>query len=68
MFRVQVFKEISDKIYARYLSTRNLQITATTDTMQYNYYGMKNELNSIFSYLNLPFIDSAHEVTGGQCS
>jgi cell division protein FtsI (penicillin-binding protein 3) len=27
--------------------------------MQYNYYGIKNELNAIFSKLGLPFVDSA---------
>ncbi|MEP7106675.1 MAG: penicillin-binding protein [Ferruginibacter sp.] len=58
----KVFKEISDKIYARFLSTRKFSDPITTDTMQYNYYGMKNELNSIFYRLNLPFVDSA---TGG---
>jgi len=57
-----VFKEISDKIYARYLSTRKFVNPLVNDTLQYNYYGMKNELNSIFNQLNLPFFDSA---TGG---
>lgn len=55
----KVFKEISDKIYARYLSTKKFTEPVMRDTMQYNYYGMKNELNSIFSTLNLPFSDSA---------
>lgn len=55
----KVFKEISDKIYARYLSKQQFKETANRDTLQYHYYGMKNELNSIFNQLNLPFVDSA---------
>ncbi|MEP7142626.1 MAG: penicillin-binding protein [Ferruginibacter sp.] len=58
----RVFKEISDKIYARYLSTKKFTDPVSRDTMQYNYYGMRNELNSILSRLKLPFLDSA---TGG---
>jgi cell division protein FtsI (penicillin-binding protein 3) len=44
-----VFKEISDKIYARFLSTRKYTSPVQSDTTKYNYYGMKNELNSIFT-------------------
>jgi cell division protein FtsI (penicillin-binding protein 3) len=55
----KVFKEISDKIYARYLSKQPFKELANRDTLQYHYYGMKNELNSIFNQLNLPFVDSA---------
>jgi cell division protein FtsI (penicillin-binding protein 3) len=54
-----VFKEISDKIYARYLSNKQFTDPVAADTLQYNYYGMKNELNSIFGWLNLPYVDSA---------
>lgn len=54
-----VFKKISDKIYSRYLSTKKYSAPASTDTMQYNYYGLKNELGSIFSTLNMPFSDAA---------
>jgi len=53
-----VFKEISDRIYGRFLSTKKF-IEPSVDTMQYNYYGMKNELGSIFSTLKLPYKDSA---------
>jgi cell division protein FtsI (penicillin-binding protein 3) len=55
----RVFKEISDKVYARYLSTKRFSAPAIPDTSMYNYYGMRNELNSIFARLNLPFVDSA---------
>jgi cell division protein FtsI (penicillin-binding protein 3) len=57
-----VFKEISDKIYGRFLSTKSFVASNTLDSLQYNFYGMKNELNSIFSFLKMPFTDSA--VTG----
>ncbi|NOT91380.1 penicillin-binding protein [Ferruginibacter sp.] len=54
-----VFKEISDKIYGRFLSNQSFVATNTADSLQYNFYGMKNELTSIFSFLKMPFIDSA---------
>ncbi len=55
-----VFKVISDKIYARYLSNKKYSSPFVSDTSLYNYYGMKNELSSIFETLNLRFIDSAN--------
>ncbi len=55
----RVFKEISDKIYGRFLSNKKYEATRTTDTLQYNYYGIKNELNSIFGTLQIPFNDVA---------
>ncbi|MES2432135.1 MAG: penicillin-binding protein [Bacteroidota bacterium] len=54
----RVFKEISDKIYGRYLSKRKYTSTNTIDTSLYKYYGLKNELTSIFNTLNIPFTDS----------
>ncbi|HMI78081.1 MAG TPA: penicillin-binding protein [Ferruginibacter sp.] len=54
-----VFKEISDRIYSSYLSTKKYTTAGRTDTSLYNYFGLKNELNSIFINLNLPFVDSA---------
>lgn len=53
-----VFKEISDRIYGRFLGTKKF-ITASVDTTKYNYYGMKNEWGSIFNTLSLPYKDSA---------
>ena len=55
-----VFKEISDKIYGRFLSKKKYTQPAVSDTLLYNYYGMKNELNSIFGTLKMPFTDSAN--------
>jgi cell division protein FtsI (penicillin-binding protein 3) len=56
----RVFKEISDKIYARYLSNKKYASPFVSDTSLYNYYGMKNELSSIFETLNVRFVDSAN--------
>jgi cell division protein FtsI (penicillin-binding protein 3) len=54
-----VFKEISDKIYGRYLSTKKYIAPDKADSQHYNYYGIKNDWNAIFSLLKLPFTDSA---------
>ncbi len=53
-----VFKEISDRIYARYLSGRQYQ-APVTDTLPYQYYGLKHELSSLFSLMGLAVTDSA---------
>lgn len=54
-----VFKEISDRIYSSYVGTKQYASANRTDSIGYNYFGLKHELNSIFNSLNLPFIDSA---------
>ncbi len=53
-----VFKEISDRIYGSFLSTKRYAATNNSDSNQYNYFGMKSELSSIFTSINLPFTDS----------
>lgn len=60
-----VFKEISDRIYGSYLSTKKYQAVNTADSNMYNYYGKKNELNSIFNFLNLKYTDSGTSGTWG---
>lgn len=55
----RVFKEVSDKIYATYLSKRKYSAPLKPDSTRYNYYGMTNDLNSIFGNLKIPFVDSA---------
>lgn len=55
-----VFKEISDRIYGSYLSTRKYIAADKPDSNLYNYFGMKNELSSIFTSLNLHYTDSAN--------
>jgi cell division protein FtsI (penicillin-binding protein 3) len=57
-----VFKDISDKIYSRFVETSRPNGPTAIDTASYNYYGLKNDLNSIFSWMNIPVSDS---VTGG---
>ena len=57
-----VFKDISDKIYSRFVETSRPNGPTAIDTTSYNYYGLKNDLNSIFSWMNIPVSDS---VTGG---
>ena len=54
----RVFKEVSDHIYNRFLSKATIQKNITPDTTMYNYYGIKNDLHSIFSYLNIAYRDS----------
>ena len=54
----RVFKEISDRIYGTYLSTKKYVTENKPDSNLYNYFGMKNELSSIFTSLNLAYTDS----------
>ena len=54
-----VFKDISDRIYGRFISAAPYTVTANTDSILYNYFGTKNELNTIFHTLHLSFNDSA---------
>ncbi|MEO7307625.1 MAG: penicillin-binding protein [Ferruginibacter sp.] len=54
-----VFKEISDRLYGSYLGKKEYVAVNKPDSSQYNYFGMKNELASIFTSLNMPYTDSA---------
>jgi cell division protein FtsI (penicillin-binding protein 3) len=54
-----VFKEISDKIYARYLTTASYNAALQKDTLINNAIGMKHDVNAIFSYMNIPFSDAS---------
>ncbi|RZM06303.1 MAG: aminotransferase class I/II-fold pyridoxal phosphate-dependent enzyme, partial [Pedobacter sp.] len=55
----RVFKQISDRIYGRYISTNKLSSPNIADTSFYMSSGMKSDYNSILSFLNIPFRDSA---------
>ena len=57
-----VFKEISDRIFSRFIANETKVINQGVDTALYNSYGLKNDYNSIFSYLNIGYRDS---VQGG---
>lgn len=54
-----VFKEISDRIYGRYIGNTPFITSSATDSTVYKYYGLKNELQSIFRSLGLSYADSA---------
>lgn len=54
-----VFKEISDRIYGSYLSTRKFTAGPKADSTAYYYHGAKDEFVSVLNYLNMPFMDSA---------
>lgn len=55
-----VFKEISDRIYGSYLSTRKFTANPKADSTAYYYHGAKDEFVSVLNYLNMPFMDSAN--------
>lgn len=55
-----VFRDVADKIYASTLSNqRYFQSPVVPDSANYNYYGLKNDINKILSVLQLPYLDSA---------
>ena len=54
-----VFKEISDKLYARYLTTATYNTALTKDTLLNNALGMKADMRAILGYMAIPFFDSA---------
>ncbi|HSN62119.1 MAG TPA: penicillin-binding transpeptidase domain-containing protein, partial [Ferruginibacter sp.] len=54
-----VFKEISDRIYSRFIANVNMNATPSVDSILYSSYGMKNDYQSIFSYMNIGYRDSA---------
>ncbi len=53
-----VFKEISDRIYSHYLSSLQYTLTGKTDSLMQQYYGTRNDMNSILSWMNIPSSDS----------
>jgi cell division protein FtsI (penicillin-binding protein 3) len=54
-----VFKEISDKIFARYISAAAYNTVSVSDSAKANAYGMKNDMNAIFSFMHIPYKDEA---------
>ena len=55
-----VFKEISDKIYSRYVGNKTYRASAESDTIFYSFTGLHNEISAINSTLKIPFTDSAN--------
>lgn len=56
-----VFKEIADKIYGRFIGTTNFTKLNKVDSTMYNSQGMKNDLQSIFTFMNITYRDSARD-------
>ena len=56
----KVFKEIADRIYSRFINTTPATNLLTSDTTLYRYHGVKTDLASIFNYMNIGSVDSAH--------
>ena len=56
-----VFKEIADKIYGRFIGTSNFAKLNAVDSAMYNSQGMKNDLQSIFTFMNIVYRDSARD-------
>ena len=54
-----VFKEISDRIYARFIANKNMKHVPANDSALYSSTGMKNDLNAIFSFMHIDYKDSA---------
>lgn len=54
-----VFKEISDKLYARYLSTATYNTVVARDSAVNNSIGMRTDIRSIFGYMAIPYADSS---------
>jgi cell division protein FtsI (penicillin-binding protein 3) len=54
-----VFKEISDKLYARYLTKPNLNIISEADSIGNNAIGLKNDMISILDFMHIPYADSS---------
>lgn len=53
-----VFKEISDRIYSRYLSNRKPVAPSAVDTLNYSCFGLKGELATLFNALKVTYSDS----------
>ncbi len=54
-----VFKEISDRLYSRYIGRPIVPFGNTPDSSMYSSQGIKNDLQSILSFMNIGFRDSA---------
>lgn len=53
-----VFKEISDKLYGHYLSSAKMDFAKKPDTIPVNYYGLKKDLNAVFSTMRFAVTDA----------
>ena len=54
-----VFKEISDKLYARFLTAPSFNTVPVSDTLLNNATGLKHDIRAILNFMHIPFSDSA---------
>jgi cell division protein FtsI (penicillin-binding protein 3) len=55
-----VFREVADKIYASNLTNQPFyKAPEVRDSSNYNYFGLKKDINNILSVLKIPYLDSA---------
>jgi cell division protein FtsI (penicillin-binding protein 3) len=54
----KVFKKVSDRIYNHFLSKPNFKNEAILDTSVHYYFGIKTDMQSIFSGLGITYADS----------
>ncbi len=54
-----VFKEVSDKLYAHFLSAPANNASFTTDSITNTAMGLKNDMRSILGFLHIPYNDAA---------
>lgn len=52
-----VFKEIADRIYGTLKGHKTFIASAKPDSSEYDYFGIKNDMASIFTTLNIPYSD-----------
>ncbi len=56
----RVFKEISDRIYGRYIHNNKIKFAGLlTDSAAYRYAGTMKDLNAIFSFMKMNYYDSS---------
>ncbi len=56
-----VFKEISDQIYTHFINRPAFKVQPSKDTTQYTYVGIKQDLHSIFKYMDIRYNDSIND-------
>lgn len=52
-----VFKEIADRIYGTLAGHKTFNIPVTADSSEYDYFGIKNDMASIFTTLKISYSD-----------
>lgn len=56
----RVFKEISDRIYGRYISNNKVLFAGlSNDSSSYRYSGLLSDLNAVFSFMHMNYYDSS---------